>query len=201
MNRRHAVALMSSFIATPAIARPGISLSMRNVMGESMTLRYYGYLSSTEHAAFSNLARDRRQNVSSPMDGALINILQDIAKESGQGGTFTILSGFRTPATNATLPGAAENSFHLRGQALDIYRDGMTIGEIATSLTQHSGGLGLYGGNGFVHIDTGPSRRWGDATGRLTSYSLNVEPTSGRRRSIPSFTGVQSDLLQNAFKF
>jgi uncharacterized protein YcbK (DUF882 family) len=176
---------MSSFIATPAIARPGISLSIRNVMGESMTLRYYGYLSSSEHAAFSKLARDRRQNVSYSMDGELINILQDIVKESGQGGAFTLLSGFRTRATNLMLPGAAENSLHLVGQALDIYRDGMTVGEIGTILAEHSGGVGLYRDNGFVHVDTGPSRRWSGANGR----------------PLPSFSGLKPNILQNAFEF
>jgi uncharacterized protein YcbK (DUF882 family) len=185
INRRHALALMSSFIATPAIALPGITLSIRNVMGESLTLRYHGYLSSAEHAAFNNLARDRRQNISSTMDGALFDVLQGIVKESGQGGTFTLLSGFRTRATNAILPGAAENSYHLGGQALDISREGMTVGEIGTILTQHSGGLGLYGNNGFVHIDTGPVRRWGEA---------NVRPI----RSVSKFT---PDMLQNAFEF
>jgi uncharacterized protein YcbK (DUF882 family) len=188
MNRRHALAMMSSFIATPAIARPGISLSMRNVMGESLTLRYYGYLSSSEHAAFGNLARDRRQNISYKMDGALIDILQGIVKESGQGGTFTLLSGFRTRATNAVLPGAADNSFHLSGQALDIYRDDMTVAQLGASATEHSGGLGLYGDNGFVHIDTGPFRRWGDTNG-------------GQRRPTPSLANITPDMLRNAFKF
>lgn len=185
MNRRHALAVISSFIATPAIARLGISLSIRNVMGESLTLRYYGYLSSSEHAAFSKLARDRRQNISHMMDGALINILQDIVKESGQGGVFTLLSGFRTRATNSMLPGAAENSLHLVGQALDIYRDGMTVGEIGTILAEHSGGVGLYRNNGFVHVDTGPARRWNGANGR----------------SLPSLADIKIDTLHNAFEF
>jgi len=201
MNRRHALALMSSFIATPAIARPGISLSMRNVMGESLTLRYYGYLSSAEHAAFNNLARDRRQNISSMMDGALIDILQRIVKKSGQGGSFMLLSGFRTRATNAILPGAAANSFHLAGQALDISRDGMTVMEMGTSLTQHSGGLGLYGDNGFVHIDTGPNRRWGNANGSLSAFSLNNFSGSGRSSPRRSFPSSMNDMLQDAFKF
>ena len=185
MNRRHALAVMSSFIATPAIARPGIGITMRNVMGESLTLRYDGYLSSSEHAAFSSLARDRRQDISSIMDGDLIDALQTIVEASGQGGTFTLLSGFRTRATNSILPGAAENSLHLAGQALDIYRDGMTVGEIGTILAEHSGGLGLYRDNGFVHIDTGPVRRWSDANGR----------------PIPSLVDINPDMLQDAFKF
>ena len=188
MNRRHALAVMGSFIATPAIARPGISLTMRNAMGESLILRYSGYLSSSEHAAFDHLARDRRQNISRKMDGTLIDILENIVKQSGQGGTFTLLSGFRTRATNAILPGAAENSFHLSGQALDIQMDGMTVGEIGASVAEHPGGLGLYGNNGFVHIDTGPFRRWDDA---------NV----GQRRPIPSLSRLTPDMLHNAFKF
>lgn len=185
MNRRYALAIMGSFLATPAIARPGISLTMRNVMGESLTLRYYGYLSSSEHTAFNTLARDRRQNISTMMDGGLIDILQGIVKESGQGGTFTLLSGFRTHATNSILPGAAENSFHLLGQALDISRDGMTVGEIGTILAEHSGGLGLYHDNGFVHFDTGPVRRW----------------SKSNRRPLPSLKNIKPDMLRHPFKF
>lgn len=175
-------------MATPAIARPGTNLSMRNVMGEILTLRYDGYLSSTEHAAFDNLARDRRQNVSFRMDGALIGILQGIVKESGQNGTFTLLSGYRTIATNAVLPGAADNSFHLSGQALDISKDGMTVAQLGASATEHSGGLGLYADNGFVHIDTGPFRRW-------DGMSQN------QRTSVPSLRDVTPDMLHNSFKF
>ena len=154
-------------------------------MGESLTLRYNGYLSNSEHAAFDDLTRDRRQNVSYKMDGALIDILQGIVTESGQDGTFTLLSGFRTRATNAVLPGAADNSFHLSGQALDISRDGMTVAQLGASATEHSGGLGLYGANGFVHIDTGPFRRWGETNSRPTPSVANITP----------------DMLHDAFKF
>lgn len=167
---------------------------MRNVMGESLTLRYYGYLSSSEHAAFNNLARDRRQNISHKMDGALLDILLGVVKKSGQGGVFTLLSGFRTRATNAVLPGAAENSFHLSGQALDIYRDGMTVGEIGASAAESSGGLGIYGDNGFVHIDTGPFRRWGSANRSFVAFRPNGKPT-------PSLGSMTPDVLSNAFKF
>lgn len=185
MDRRHALVTMCSFIATPAIARPGISITMRNVIGESLTLRYDGDLSSSEHNAFNNLARDYKQNASSMMDGALINILQSIVAESGQDGTFTLLSGFRTRATNSILSGAAGNSLHLVGQALDIHRDSMTVGEIGTILAEHSGGLGLYRDNGFVHIDTGPVRRWSGSNGR----------------PVPSLGDIKPNMLQNVFKF
>jgi len=200
MNRRYALALVSSFIASPAIARPGVTLSMRNVMGESLKLRYHGDLSSSEHAAFDHLARDRRQNISRKMDATLLDILQLIVEESGQGGSFTLLSGFRTRATNAILPGAAENSFHLGGRALDISREGMTVGEISASVAQHSGGLGLYGKNGFVHIDTGPFRRWGDANGRLPAFRQNGR-SAGQRKPIQGLADITSDMLLDLSKF
>lgn len=188
MNRRHALVTISSFIATPAIARPGINISIRNLMGEILTLRYDGYLSSTEHAAFDNLARDRRQNVSFRMDGALIDSLQGIVKESGRDGTFTLLSGYRTQATNTVLPGAANNSFHLSGQALDISRDDMSITQLSASAAQHVGGLGLYKDNGFIHIDTGPVRRWGG-------------PNHNPRIPIPSLENIAPDMVHDPFKF
>jgi uncharacterized protein YcbK (DUF882 family) len=161
-------------------------------MGESLTLRYDGHLSRAEHAAFNNLARDRRQNSSYDMDGTLIDILQSIVQESGQSGAFTLLSGYRTRATNASLPGAANNSFHLSGRALDIYRDGMTVAEIGSIATEHSGGLGLYGASGFVHIDTGPFRRWGNVNGARAS---------GQYNSMMSLSNLTPDMLSSAFKF
>ena len=59
---------------------------------------------------------------------------------------------------------------------------------LLTSAAILSADVGLYGNNGFVHIDTGPFRRWDDA---------NV----GQRRPIPSLSRLTPDMLHNAFKF
>lgn len=190
MNRRNAIALIASLITSPAIARPGTIVSLRNVMGEKLTLLHDGYLSSAQHAAFNRLARDRREDLSGEMDGGLIDILVGIVKKSRQDGDFTLLSGFRTPATNARLPGAAHHSFHLKGQALDITREGMSVEEISAAATGHSGGLGLYPDNGFVHVDTGPSRRWKGSNG-----------TTSLGQRIPNFNGITPDMLKNPFEF
>lgn len=74
---------------------------------------------------------------------------------------LTILSGYRTRATNDRLEGAARNSFHLRGRAADIVIEGVApamLGEMARTIA--GGGVGIYQSKGFVHVDTGAVRSW-----------------------------------------
>ena len=75
-----------------------------------------------------------------------------------------ITSGYRTHKTNEKLrvrsKNVAKNSFHIEGKAIDF-----AIGEVSQNKLRSaardicSGGLGLY--QGFIHIDSGPLRRWG----------------------------------------
>ncbi|MCA8837786.1 MAG: DUF882 domain-containing protein, partial [Proteobacteria bacterium] len=50
--------------------------------------------------------------------------------ELSQNGTFEIISGYRSPQTNATLRaqgrGVAKRSLHMQGRALDIRLSGVT---------------------------------------------------------------------------
>ena len=74
-----------------------------------------------------------------------------------------ITSGYRTQKTNEKLrqnsSRVAKNSMHLFGRAIDFKVRGRSIENlemVAEKLTP--GGLGVY--SGFIHIDTGPHRRW-----------------------------------------
>ena len=74
-----------------------------------------------------------------------------------------ITSGYRTKKTNEILrqnsSRVAKNSMHLIGRALDFKvrnRSIQNLEGVAKKLTP--GGLGVY--SGFIHIDTGPYRRW-----------------------------------------
>ncbi len=81
------------------------------------------------------------------------------ASRNGGSGHVAILSGFRTPATNLRLKGAARDSWHMYGRAVDIRIDGIPIRELAAFMVRiEVGGVGLY--PGFVHIDSGPPRSW-----------------------------------------
>lgn len=102
------------------------------------------------------------------MDPQLIAILdwtQRYLAAYGYTGPLHILSGFRSKQTNQRTEGAARNSQHLYGKAVDIRVPGLSVeylGKLMAWLSQ--GGVGVYARNGFVHIDTGRVRRW---TGNL----------------------------------
>jgi len=53
----------------------------------------------------------------------------------------------------------AKNSFHKIGKALDFYLPNVSANKVKESAHLHAfGGLGVY--KNFLHIDTGPERRW-----------------------------------------
>ena len=91
--------------------------------------------------------------------------LEKLTKEFGKG-KLSLTSAYRTPAYNARLSGAARNSQHIHGRALDI-----SLGSIGgqseiirfAKLAVKNGfvGFGLY--PSFIHIDTGTGRVWNRA--------------------------------------
>src|ERR1700722_488219 len=76
----------------------------------------------------------------------------------------TVLSAYRTPATNAMLArttfGVAEHSQHIYGRALDIYLPARLDVAMETARAMQRGGVGWYPDSHFIHLDTGPVRNW-----------------------------------------
>jgi uncharacterized protein YcbK (DUF882 family) len=74
---------------------------------------------------------------------------------------IVVHSGYRTPETNAVTEGAAYNSLHMYGRAVDFDVPGVATSDLADLCWScpRSGGVGYYGG-GWVHLDTGPHRFW-----------------------------------------
>ena len=74
------------------------------------------------------------------------------------GAAVTINSGYRTESYN-TKVGGAKASYHMKGQAFDIVVEGHTPLEVAQyAQTLDINGIIQY--NGFVHVDSRPSRYW-----------------------------------------
>lgn len=78
---------------------------------------------------------------------------------------YTLLSGYRSPQTNAMLRsrnrGVASNSYHIKGMAADIRLKSRSVSQItAAGKACKSGGIGRYNGSNFVHMDSGPIRTW-----------------------------------------
>ena len=76
-----------------------------------------------------------------------------------------ISSGYRSPERNASIPGAAKNSYHMKGMAADIQTSLPTtkVFEVIEKLIEEkkipAGGVGLY--NNWVHYDfRGKNARW-----------------------------------------
>ena len=74
-------------------------------------------------------------------------------------------SGLRCPQWNATIPGAAANSYHTKGRAADLHPRGKppeqlyAIAEaVMAEMLPGRGGLGLYSWG--IHVDTGEYSRW-----------------------------------------
>jgi uncharacterized protein YcbK (DUF882 family) len=78
---------------------------------------------------------------------------------------FDVISGYRSPATNGRLhagsSGVATKSQHMVGKAIDLAIPGVPLASVhSAALALEGGGVGYYPDDGFVHIDTGPVRRW-----------------------------------------
>jgi uncharacterized protein YcbK (DUF882 family) len=79
---------------------------------------------------------------------------------------YMLLSGYRSPATNAMLrsksKGVAKNSLHMKGMAADLRLKSRSVSQMARAAEACSaGGVGRYSRSNFVHMDCGPVRSWG----------------------------------------
>lgn len=112
----------------------------------------------------NHICRDFRRNEVAKMDRRLFDAITEIQSELGHKGQVRIISGYRSPATNKALQktgGVAKKSFHMKGQAIDFNLEGVSLSRIRNAaLELRLGGVGYYPRSGFVHIDTGPVRRW-----------------------------------------
>ena len=78
---------------------------------------------------------------------------------------YMLLSGYRSPATNAMLReksrGVARNSLHMKGMAADLRLKSRSVSQMARAAEACSaGGVGQYHRSNFVHMDCGPVRTW-----------------------------------------
>jgi uncharacterized protein YcbK (DUF882 family) len=113
----------------------------------------------------ARLLRDHRSGDTHPIDPRLVDLMATMHRKFGNKGAIHIISGYRSPQTNAWLAsnsdGVAHGSLHMAGKAVDIRLPGHStrvIGRAAKSL--RAGGVGTYPASNFVHIDTGRVRAW-----------------------------------------
>jgi len=109
---------------------------------------------------------DHRNGRELPFDPSLFNVLTDLARSVGRAGAeFQVISAYRTPETNAMLgatrSGIAKHSLHMEARAIDIrLPDTPTARLRDAAIAMRRGGVGYYRDLDFIHVDTGPVRRW-----------------------------------------
>ncbi len=112
------------------------------------------------------LMRDLQADRVFPMNHGLLDVLcgvQTWLARNGIDAPLRIHSGYRTPKTNQRTEGAALDSRHIVGRAVDISVTGVSNVRLAgMASVLGRGGTGLYPGRNFVHVDTGDERIWID---------------------------------------
>ena len=91
--------------------------------------------------------------------------LVEVAHAVGAEPKFSVISGYRSPQTNAMLhersAGVAQHSLHMDGRAIDVRISGVDCADLAArALDLRRGGVGYYRASDFVHLDTGAFRTW-----------------------------------------
>ena len=111
------------------------------------------------------ILRDFRTGDIHNMDLQLLDLLTELHRRTGSKQPFQIISGYRSPKTNATLAaesnGVAKHSMHLEGKAIDIRLADVNLRDLRnTAVGMKRGGVGIYPASNFVHVDTGRVRTW-----------------------------------------
>jgi uncharacterized protein YcbK (DUF882 family) len=111
------------------------------------------------------IMRDFRTGGIKPIDTRLIDLLHDLQSKVGFQTPIRLISGYRCRKTNDMLRrkgrNTAKNSFHIKGQAADIYFPGQKLVKLFKSAaSEKAGGVGYYPHSQFIHVDVGPVRYW-----------------------------------------
>lgn len=113
----------------------------------------------------ARVLRDHRTGDIYPIDPALLDALDRLCGALEARRTFQVISGYRSPRSNALLAsassGVAKKSMHMEGRAIDLRIPGIplhVVRDAAKSLK--AGGVGYYPKSDFVHVDTGRVRYW-----------------------------------------
>lgn len=135
--------------------------------GEKLEVEYFqaGRYLPDALAAINHLLRDFRTGDVGAIDPGLLDQLHGLGTLTGSARAYQIISGYRSPATNAALRrrsgGVASQSLHMRGQAIDIRMADVPLGQLReAALSMRAGGVGYYAASNFVHLDCGSVRAW-----------------------------------------
>lgn len=168
-----AICLGAIPIAPVSMASTTTTSSPRNLAlvnmhtGESLEITYFDGNAYIPDALgrINELMRDHRAEQVHDMSTTLLDTLHDLRANIGADQPFQLLSGYRSPQTNAMLrskrTGVAKRSYHMQGLAADIRLQGFKLSALRKqALALKTGGVGYYPKSGFIHVDVGPVRAW-----------------------------------------
>lgn len=168
-------AVIGSLIAAPFVVRPAEAkakvraLSMLNLhTNEAIKATYWrnGRYDPAAWVDINEFLRDWRTDAVHPIDPKVLDIIHRVSSVLRHRGPVEILSGYRSPQTNAMLrrasSGVAKNSYHVQGMAIDFTLPDQSLTRtFRAAVALEAGGVGLYRRSNFVHVDSGPPRSWG----------------------------------------
>jgi uncharacterized protein YcbK (DUF882 family) len=156
--------------AAPALLTPAAPrrVALHNLhTGEQLQAVYFdqGRYVPDALSAVNHVLRDHRNGQVHSIDPRLLDLLDQVASRTDTRDPFQVLSGYRSPATNAMLHARSEevavHSLHTQGMAIDIrLQDGALPHLHDAALQLGLGGVGYYPTSNFVHVDVGRVRRW-----------------------------------------
>jgi uncharacterized protein YcbK (DUF882 family) len=170
-------AFLAGAVSTLAFARPALAdinsvrkLAFDNLhTGERLSLEYWAEGAYVPEAlsSINHVLRDFRTGDVHVIEPRLLDLLSLLQTRLETSSPFAVISGYRSPATNATLraehehSGVAAKSLHMQGMAIDTRVAGRSLDALhRTALALQGGGVGYYPQSDFVHVDVGRRRVW-----------------------------------------
>lgn len=174
--------LLRAFAATTLAAAPTYSMAsgflrgagdVRRIRmfsprtGEKLDMIYWveGQYIPEAMSEITYFMRDWRTETIMPIDTRTMDIVAAVHKLLDVTEPYMLLSGYRSPKTNAYLrahyKGVAKHSLHMRGQANDLRLASRSVSQMSRAAKScAAGGVGTYHHSHFVHMDCGPVRTW-----------------------------------------
>lgn len=164
--------------AATGLVYPSVFAAKKNAMekklsfhnthtGENIRTTYWaeGQYIKESLVDINTIMRDHRSGEVYPIDPQLLDLLHTLQKKVEKKDPFSIISCYRSPATNAMLNkqsnGVAKRSLHMQGKAIDIRLPGCDLNNLRkAALAMKRGGVGYYPESDFIHVDTGRVRFW-----------------------------------------
>ena len=179
MMQRRAFLKSSLLLAAPTLSIPALANTAQAAPGERTLRLYNTHTGESVRSVFwaegqfipeglkdlNKVLRDHRNNKIAEMDPQLLLLLDEVNGKLGNGKELHIISGYRSPESNAKLHansnGVAKHSMHMDGKAIDIRLPGKDLKMVhKAAMSLKGGGVGYYPDSQFVHMDTGRVRYW-----------------------------------------